>query len=124
MYASGQRGQLLSSWFFRCCARASGVVIFIGWLCAVVLEMTWFGLPVKENYAQVVPVAAIFAGYAIGWRKELFGGLLAIFGAVASVCLDNAMLGASVLGMLWFAVPGVFYLIAHYLDNANVARRE
>jgi hypothetical protein len=124
MYASIQRGQLLSSWFFRCCARASGVAIFLGWLCAVVSELFLTGLPVKENYLQVVPVAAIFAGYAIGWRKELLGGMLAVFGAMASVWVDAAVLGNAVTGMLWFAVPGIFYLLAHYLDNAHVALQE
>jgi hypothetical protein len=124
MYASTQRSELTNSWFFRSFARASSVVLFAGWLYAVVAELFLVGLPVKENYLQIIPVATIFAGYAIGWRKELIGGMLAVFGAIASVCVDVAVLGTSVTGMLWFAVPGVLYLVAHYLDNARVARQE
>jgi len=127
MYASTQRRQLLSSWFFRCCGRTSSVVIVLGWLYAVIAESIRTGPPVVENYLQFVPLAIVFAGYAIGWRKELLGGITVLFGTLASIWLDIRILDAAPLvGMLCFAAPGVFYLLAHYFHaiNANAKRQE
>jgi len=121
MYASTQRRQLLSSWFFRCCGRTSSVVIVLGWLYAVIAESIRTGPPVVENYLQFVPLAIVFAGYAIGWRKELLGGIMVLFGTLASIWLDIRILDAAPLvGMLCFAAPGVFYLLAHYFHAINV----
>ena len=57
--------------------------------------VAWIGLVILEAarpdtdalgpsaYYQAAALAFVFAGYALGWRKELAGGVLAIFGTIA-----------------------------------------
>ncbi len=57
--------------------------------------------------------AAIFAGYAVGWRWPLWGGVIALAGYamlnVVEFSTNHRLLGGA---FLLFAVPGVLYLIA------------
>jgi hypothetical protein len=57
--------------------------------------------------------AAIFAGYAVGWRWPLWGGVIALasYGALNAVefTTNHRLLGGA---FLLFAIPGVLYLIA------------
>jgi hypothetical protein len=117
MYTSVQNHHVSDSQLFRYCGRAGGLIVMGSWLIVVVVETVRKGPPVLENYYQAVPLAVIFAGYAVGWRKEILGGLLAIAGTVAFIAQYVTMLGVLPgFGAVLFAVPGLFYLIAHYLD--------
>jgi hypothetical protein len=120
MFTSVQNRHVSDSWLFRYCGRAGGLIVMGSWLVAVVVETVRKGPPVLENYYQAVPLAVIFAGYAVGWRKEILGGLLAIVGTVAFLAQYVTMFGILPgTGAAWFAVPGVFYLIAHYMDDRH-----
>lgn len=118
MYTSLQNHQVSNSSMIRYCGRAGGLIVMAGWLVVVVVEAVRGGPPVLENYYQAIPLAMIFAGYAIGWRKEFLGGLLAIVGTLAFIAQYVAMFGVFPdAGSVLFAAPGVLYLIAHQLDN-------
>lgn len=120
MYTSTQHRHLSDSWLFRYCGRAGGLIVIGNWLIVVVYEMLREGPPVLDNYYQAIPLAVIFAGYAVGWRKEILGGVLAIVGTIAFIAQYVTMFGLLPSeGALWFAAPGVFYLIAHYLDGRH-----
>lgn len=120
MYTSVQNRHVSDSWLFRYCGRAGGLIVMGSWLVVVVAETVRKGPPVLENYYQAVPLAVIFAGYAVGWRKEILGGLLAIAGTVAFIAQYVTMFGTLPgTGAVWFAAPGLFYLIAHYLDGRH-----
>ncbi len=121
MYTSIQNRQVSDSSLFRYCGRAGGLIVMASWLVVVVVEAVRQGPPVLENYYQAIPVAMIFAGYAVGWRKELLGGLLAIVGTLVFIAQYVAMFRVFPdAGAAWFAAPGVLYLIAHYLESRQV----
>jgi hypothetical protein len=102
---------------FRYCGRAGGLIVVASWLVFVVVELTRIGPPIVENYYQAIPLALIFTGYVVGWSKEILGGLLTIVGAFAFIVQYVAMFGVLPgAGAVWFAAPGVFFIIAHYLD--------
>lgn len=66
--------------------------------------------------------AAIFIGYAVGWRWPLLGGLIALsgYGALNAVefSINHRLLG----GAFWlFAIPGILYLIAAWRDSRRTA---
>jgi hypothetical protein len=124
MYTSIQNRQVSDSSLFRYCGRAGGLIVVASWLVAVIFDTTRQGLPIIENYYQAIPLALIFAGYAVGWRKEILGGLLTIVGAFVFIAQYVAMFGTyPEAGAVWFAAPGVFYLIAHYLDGGHGEQR-
>src|SRR4051812_21716655 len=115
MYTSVQNRHVSDSCLFRYCGRAGGLIVMGSWLVVVVVETVRKGPPVLENYYQAVPLALIFAGYAVGWRKEIVGGMLAILGTIAFIAQYVAMFGLLPgTGAVWFAAPGFFYLFAHY----------
>ena len=64
-------------------------------------------------------LAIVFAGYAIGWRKEILGGWMAILGAATLVAMLAITLdwAPQAFQMAWFAVPGVLYLMARHYDR-------
>ena len=119
MYASVQKHDVQLSSLFRFCGRTGGVIILAVWMLAVGIEFVRWGAPVVSNYYQAVFLVVIFIGYAAGWRwEDSPGGGLAIVGTVGFLILNLVLLKmAPMSGAEWFAVPGVFYLIAHYLDN-------
>jgi hypothetical protein len=107
--------------WFRGMGRASAIVLFVTWLGLLVAELTRdvSRNPAADAFFQAAVLAVVFAGYAIGWRHEFFGGLIAILGTVAFFVVDAFTLpmvgglGAAAL----FAVPGVFYLLAWCFDR-------
>ena len=62
--------------------------------------------------------AAIFAGYAVGWRWPLLGGVIALagYGMLNAVefSANHRLLGGA---FLLFAIPGVLYLIAAWRSS-------
>ena len=84
MYASTQfhAHPVSPSTAIRWFARISAAVLIVGWISFAVAELFHpdFYVPRSLLY-QGAALAAVFAGYAVGWRWELVGGLLAIAGA-------------------------------------------
>lgn len=125
MYASIQNHNASSPALFRYCGRVGGLIIVAGWLALVIVEFFRNGSPVIENYYQGAMLVIVFVGYAVGWRHEALGGALAILGTVGFVVL-NAVIFAylPISCAVGFAAPGMFYLIAHYLDGRHVVKQE
>jgi hypothetical protein len=119
MNASLPRHAASISYLLRWCGRVSGVLLFASWVGFVVAEQfrdaptTLHGIP----YLQVCALAVVFAGYAIGWRSELAGGLLTLFGTAAFFAVHTITLSVSPsLAAAWFAAPGALFLLAWLLD--------
>jgi hypothetical protein len=70
---------------------------------------------------QAAALAVVFAGYLIGWRNELAGGLLAVFGTIAFLVVCGV--GTRVMPnpeQLFFALPGLLYLAAWRYDHKTL----
>ena len=104
---------------FRWGAAAMGTALAINWLGLVIVEAVQLRRIVPNTHAlqEAIILAFIFCGYALGWRKELAGGVLIILGTVAFFVDALLLVGAlPSLGVAWFAVPGVLYVLA-WLSN-------
>jgi hypothetical protein len=111
--------QMPSSYLFRWTARASAVVMIGIWLGLILAEAMQGKIvePGVAAFYQAAALAVVFAGYAIGWRHELAGGLLAVVGTVAFFAVHVLSLQFwPDLSAVWFAAPGVLYLLACYSD--------
>lgn len=125
MYASVQKNDVPTSTLFRYCGRAGALIIVMSWLPLVIAELFRSGSPTVENYYQGAMLAVVFIGYAIGWRNEVVGGALAILGTLGFAMLNAIMLAyLPISGTIGFAAPGVFYLLAHYLDKGRTLDQE
>ena len=98
---------------YRVAAAACGAALVLLWMVFVAGEAIEFDqwVPNIYGYNQAIVLAALFASYAIGWRHELVGGILAIVGTVAFFVVGycGTLPG---LSAVWFAAPGVLYLLA------------
>jgi hypothetical protein len=122
MYASLQLRHVPYAWMFRWCARAGGAIVVIAWLALVILEMARpdVGMPAIAAYYQAAALALVFVGYALGWRKELVGGLLAMIGTGAFFAVHLLTIGERPwFGAIWFAAPGVLYVLAWIYDQQH-----
>ena len=119
MFASAHKHDFPLSALFRFCGRAGGVIVLALWALLVGIEFLRSGAPSGNNYVQAAFLGIVFLGYAIGWRRELLGGALTLVGTCGFIAFNQALMGAPLLGSIWFAAPGVFYLIAHYLDEPH-----
>jgi hypothetical protein len=118
MYASVQDRQLSYSWLFRNCGRLGGLIVMISCAVLALYEATRSGAPAPEAYVQAGALAIVFAGYVIGWSKEMLGGALAVAGTVLFYVLHIVTIGSPPLPTVaLFAVPGVFFMLARYLDE-------
>jgi hypothetical protein len=107
---------------FRWTARASSIVLFALWLSYVLLDIP--RTPVNDHsagtFAQAAALAIVFAGFIIGWRWELAGGLTALAGTLvffyAVAAVTYAVPGP---GMLLFALPGVLFLLAWQCETPH-----
>jgi hypothetical protein len=85
------------------------------WLGLVLVEAARpaVGQLTLDAFYQAAALAFVFGGYVLGWRKELAGGVLAIFGTVAffavHVLTFEVLPG---LGAALFAAPGILYVLA------------
>jgi len=118
MFASAKLGLSPRPYPFRWTARVSAVILFAMWLVYMVADMLRPGIePIRLNmYGQAAALAIVFAGYAVGWRQELVGGIVVIVGVLAFFSVVLATTGVvPQLAMLLFAAPGALYLLAwHY----------
>ena len=80
-----------------------------------------------NTYGQPAALAVVFAGYVIGWWKELAGGALAIVGTFAFFALLAAKSKTPPEpAAVWFAAPGILYLLAFQYNerrNKRLARQ-
>jgi hypothetical protein len=107
---------------FRWTARASSLILFALWLSYFVFDIPRTPLNGHSTgtFAQAGALAVVFAGYIIGWRWELAGGLTALMGTLAFfyavAAATHVVLGP---GALLFAVPGALYLLAWQYETPH-----
>ena len=125
MFTCTKMRLLPHSYPFRWTARASAIILFAVWLAFITYEFASWGVqgPATNTYGQAACLAMVFAGYAVGWRKELAGGIAAIVGTLAFfvvvLATSQEMPGVAVL---LFAIPGVLYLLAWHYDERQQLR--
>jgi hypothetical protein len=120
MNVSTYSQQATFPWLFRWCGRVWGAIVVIGWAAFVTREMTlpMAEFPSVESFYQAAALAAVFAGYALGWRMELAGGALAILGTAAFFVIQLITIDSVPdAGAACFALPGIFYLLAWKYDD-------
>jgi hypothetical protein len=100
-------------------ARTSAAVLVAIWVALFISELFRPGFdPSINNYRQAACLAFVFAGYAIGLRKELAGGIAAIVGTLVFFALVATQTGEFPdLAAVLFAIPGVLYLLAWHYDE-------
>ena len=104
-------------------ALSTGTAVIVTWLQLVLFEWVRHGPPDLRSFHQVLQaatLAVVFAGYVMGWRIELVGGLMSIigtlaFGAVCTLTFDQWF----PISWAWFAAPGLCYLIAWYVERKH-----
>jgi hypothetical protein len=104
-------------WF----ARASGVVLMVVWLAFFFNELLRpdFGFE-RNSLIQGAALSVVFAGYILGWMKEVPGGILAVVGTIVYCLLGvvtECMVGPAAA---LFAVPGFLYLLAYHYDSKRI----
>lgn len=106
-------------WF--CChwmARLASILIFVMWLAMLIGD----GLPNNNSidnvqlWGQFVMLVLMFAGYTLGWKNALWGGIVSL----AAVGMFGVMYIAEVHllpapQLVLFAVPSLLYLAAYVL---------
>ncbi len=97
----------------RNAAAACGATVVAYWVLLVVLEAfrTAEWIPNIHSHDQALALVVVFASYAIGWRHELIGALLALVGTALFFAIGHAEAGISPpLAAAGLAVPGLLYL--------------
>ena len=106
---------------FRWLGRASGVALFVTWTGYVFAEAFRGPAPLTTPlglYLQAAALAVVFAGYAVGWKRELAGAVLTGIGLVAfvvSTVADSMIMPTPATA--WFAAPAALYALAHYFEQ-------
>lgn len=107
--------------WLRGMGRASAVVLFLVWLTLLIAEVirNTLAVPPVDVMLQGAALGVVFAGYAIGWRHELVGGLMAIAGTAAFFVIEAFTIAtiSGISAVALFAVPGVLYVLAWKLDQ-------
>jgi hypothetical protein len=119
MYISLQEQHATYPWLIRWSGRVGGVIVVIAWITLVIAEFARLdgARPTAIAYYQAATLALVFAGYAIGWWKELAGGVLVLLGTVAFFAVYRIMFDMEFgswpePGAACFAVPGLLYLLS------------
>jgi hypothetical protein len=123
MYASFPTRYVNLGNTLRWIARASGILMILIWVTLFIRETfrSHFEFD-PSGYPQAAAIAVIFAGYLLGWWKEYAGGVLAIAGTVLFYWIVIVFQGIPMdAGSLFFAVPGVLYLLASDCDATGQA---
>lgn len=122
MYACLPQKSASSTELFRWFARASSIVLFVGWIVLLVQELMRDSRVTTDEAIQGAALALVFVGYAIGWRKELAGALIAIFGTVMFFTICVVGYGRFPgLAAAWFALPSVLYVLAWYTQRNSAS---
>ena len=122
MYASTHVCPTSYASLFRTLGRLGGIIVMASWIAMVLREAWYQGAPPADGYFQAGALAVVFAGYIVGWWKEILGGALAVVGTMAfyAVCmsiLDFPPLPEAAM----LAAPGIFYMLAHRADKKHEA---
>jgi hypothetical protein len=124
MYATIRTDPVAASYLFRWAGRITGAVLFAVWLAYFIAETARPVFSPRMGTMTLVQgaiLAVVFAGYAAGWRWERLGALLVIIGMAAFYVLHVVtMQSLPALSVLWFVVPGIFYLAASYCDQRRM----
>lgn len=108
----------------RWCGRAAAVILFVSWIVLFITEFSRQGAPSSDTYLQAVALAVVFAGYFVGLWSELVGGTMAILGTIAFVTVCMIVTGLPLrIDLLWFAAPGVCYLLAQHFEHVEKVAR-
>lgn len=123
MFAPTSKTRLIPhSYPFRWTARASAAILIVIWLVFFTFEAMRPGFDGPKintfTIGQAASLAIAFAGYVVGWRRELVGGIAAITGTLAFfvVVLTTTQEMPGVAALL-FAIPGILYLLAWHYDE-------
>jgi hypothetical protein len=121
MFTYAQKHHLHLPELLRWSARAFAVSLVIAWLVLVILESMRSGpFNSAQLLYQAAALAVVFVGYAVGWRSELAGGMIAILGTVAFFAAGAFSVGVlPPAGAVWFAAPGILYLLAWLFDDRH-----
>jgi hypothetical protein len=115
MYAFIPKNSASSSELFRWFARASSIVLFVGWVLLLVQELMRDNRVTTHEAMQGAVLTLVFLGYAVAWRKELAGALIALVGTAMFFVTCVASYGnLPGLAAVWFAVPSLLYILAWY----------
>ena len=118
MYACLPQKSASNTELFRWFARASSIVLFVGWIFLLVQELMRDTRVTTHEAIQAVVLALIFVGYAVGWRNELAGALVALFGTIVFYTVCTVTFGQlPSLAIAWFALPSVLYVLAWYTQR-------
>jgi hypothetical protein len=100
---------------FRWLALASSIVLFVGWISLLAQELTRDSRVTTNEAIQGAFLALTFVGYAVAWRKELAGALIALFGTIMFFVVCVVGFGKLPgLAVAWFTLPSVLYISAWY----------
>jgi hypothetical protein len=124
MFASSHYQAHPVPWSVLCrwAGRVTAVALVIVWSIYAIAELFHpdFYLP-PQLMLQGAALAVVFAGYAVGWRAELAGGLLVLGGMAGFYIVTFLSIGLLPQpAMLGFAAPGVLYLVARQLEHHSV----
>jgi hypothetical protein len=105
-------------WYcYHWAGRTASVLLLAAWLLFVLAE----GIPDPAGLgwgviAQSIALLAMFAGYALGWKKALAGGVVGLAALAAFYAINMLDVGQLPRGAFpLFALPSVLYLIAYGL---------
>jgi hypothetical protein len=115
MYASSQPFHFFDAKFYRWAGRVTASFLVVAWIILALNEAVRFRFesPSAQTLYQAAALAIVFAGYAIGWRNELVGGVVVIVGTLAFFAVHFLTLNLwPSIEATWFAAPGVLYLFA------------
>ncbi len=107
-------------------ARTSAEIIAVLWTGCFLAElaiMRQTAVPLTLA-VQAAAVAAIFAGYVIGGRREQLGGWMTILATAAFIAAPalNGNWTLANLQLAWFALPGALYLLALHYEHQEAKR--
>jgi hypothetical protein len=125
MYASVHHDPIPVSQLLRWTGRAAGALLFVAWLAYFVVEITRPSIPptfALPTSAQGIALAVVFGGYALGWRHERAGAIVVLGATAAYIAIVVAATwSVPSPAILWFAAPGVLYLLARHYDQPQAA---
>jgi len=78
-----------------------------------------------EGHVMIAMFATFMAGYAVGWWRVLWGGLLIILAAciVSIPFVIQGNYGSLIFGIPQFVI-GVLYVVLHRIDNRTVVAHD
>lgn len=118
MYACLPEKRASSTELFRWFARASSIVLFVGWILLLVQELMRDTRVTTHEAIQGAVLALIFVGNAVGWRNELVGAFVALFGTTIFLTVCMVTFGQlPSFAVAWFALPSLLYVLAWYTQR-------